>query len=87
MKIAEFFSRFFSNFFIFHIRIYRKYISPLFPRCCRFTPTCSAYAIEAIQVHGVIRGLGLTLWRLLRCQPFCKGGYDPVPLKKNKNKP
>lgn len=87
MKWCEFFSRVFSKFFIFNIRIYQKFISPLFPGCCRFTPTCSAYAVQAIEIHGVIRGLWLTLKRLLRCQPFCKGGYDPVPPKDLKNKP
>ncbi len=49
---------------------------------CRFRPTCSAYMIEALEVHGPIRGLGLGVWRILRCNPFCRGGYDPVPPKK-----
>lgn len=61
------------------IRFYRTGISPLTPPSCRFTPTCSAYALEAIQKYGAGRGTWLTLLRLLRCQPFCKGGYDPVP--------
>ncbi len=60
-------------------RLYQMLISPWLPDCCRFTPTCSHYGIEAVQRHGFWRGLGLTLWRLLRCQPFCRGGYDPVP--------
>ena len=64
---------------------YRKYISPCFPPCCRFEPSCSAYAMEAIMVHGVFKGLALTLWRLMRCQPFCKGGYDPVPPPRKKH--
>ena len=64
------------------IGAYRKYLSPLKPPCCRFNPTCSAYAYEAIQVHGVIKGGFLAVWRILRCNPFCKGGYDPVPPKK-----
>ena len=51
---------------------------------CRFSPTCSAYMIEALQVHGPIRGLGLGLWRILRCNPFCRGGYDPVPPRRSK---
>lgn len=80
-KLCEFFSHIFSVFIIFNIRIYKKFISPLFPQCCRFTPSCSTYAIEAIQLHGVIRGLWLTFKRLMRCHPFCKGGYDPVPPK------
>ena len=61
------------------IRFYRKRLSPLFPPCCRFTPTCSAYALEAYRKHGLWRGSWLTLWRVLRCNPFCRGGYDPVP--------
>lgn len=64
---------------IFLIRLYRKWISPLKPSCCRFTPTCSAYALEAFQKRGFFCGLILTVWRILRCNPFCEGGYDPVP--------
>ncbi len=67
---------------IFLIGIYRKYISPLKPPSCRFTPTCSAYAIEAFQKRGFFVGLALTVWRILRCNPFSRGGYDPVPEKK-----
>ncbi len=61
------------------LRFYKRRISPLLPNACRFTPTCSEYAMEAIEKHGVIRGTGLAIWRILRCNPFCKGGYDPVP--------
>ncbi|MBQ5747067.1 MAG: membrane protein insertion efficiency factor YidD [Clostridia bacterium] len=68
-----------KHVFIFLVKLYRKFISPLFPPCCRFTPTCSQYAIEAFEKHGAFKGLFLTLWRILRCNPFCKGGYDPVP--------
>ncbi len=64
---------------IFFITLYRKYISPLKAPCCRFTPTCSAYAIEALQKRGVIVGSALAIWRILRCNPFSRGGYDPVP--------
>lgn len=65
------------------IRLYRVAISPLFgPGKCRFTPTCSEYAHEAIGVHGAMLGSLLAIWRILRCQPLCRGGYDPVPLKK-----
>lgn len=64
------------------IRGYQKYLSPRKIPCCRFTPTCSAYAIEAIRVHGCIKGSALAVWRVLRCNPFGKGGYDPVPEKK-----
>lgn len=71
-----------SRLLIKLIGIYRKHISPLKIPCCRFTPTCSEYAIEAIRVHGSLKGLLLTLWRILRCHPLCKGGYDPVPPKK-----
>ncbi len=63
---------------IFLIRLYQKYISPHKKPCCRFYPTCSAYAIEAIEKKGAIRGVFLALWRILRCNPFGKGGYDPV---------
>ncbi len=62
---------------------YRRWISPALPARCRFYPSCSAYALEAISVHGVLRGLRLAIWRLLRCQPFNAGGYDPVPPRKN----
>ena len=61
------------------IRFYRSQISPLHPGCCRFTPTCSQYALEAIQKYGALKGSWLALRRLLRCNPFCRGGYDPVP--------
>ena len=61
------------------IRFYRRFLSPLKPRTCRFKPTCSAYAQEAIGVHGVIRGSGLAIWRILRCNPFGGTGYDPIP--------
>ena len=68
------------------IKLYRKAISPLKLPSCRFTPTCSQYALEAIAVHGAIKGSALAVWRILRCNPFCKGGYDPVPPKKTKNR-
>lgn len=66
------------------IELYRKNISPRKIPCCRFTPTCSAYAIEAIQKRGAFVGTLLSIWRILRCNPLCKGGYDPVPEKKGK---
>ena len=69
---------------IFFIRIYQKLIAPLLPDCCRFEPTCSHYAVEALQVHGFWKGSLLTIWRLMRCQPYCKGGYDPVPPRQKK---
>lgn len=58
---------------------YRRWISPALPPRCRFYPSCSAYAVEALRTHGAVRGLALTVWRLLRCQPLHPGGYDPVP--------
>jgi putative membrane protein insertion efficiency factor len=61
------------------IRFYRTAISPAFPPSCRYTPSCSAYAAEAIEVHGAGRGSWLALRRLLRCHPFHAGGHDPVP--------
>jgi putative membrane protein insertion efficiency factor len=61
------------------IRFYRKGISPLKPPVCRFTPTCSAYGLEAVERYGAARGSWLLIKRLARCQPFSKGGYDPVP--------
>lgn len=63
------------------IRGYKKYISPHLGDNCRFYPTCSSYAIESLQVHGVIKGSLLAAWRILRCNPFGKGGLDPVPPK------
>ena len=68
-----------KRFLLWLIRIYRKYISPGKPPCCRFYPTCSAYALEAIEKYGAFRGCALAIYRILRCNPFCKGGYDPVP--------
>ena len=72
---------------IFFVRLYRKWISPLKPPCCRFTPTCSAYALEAFQKRGFIVGLYLSLRRIFRCNPFGKAGYDPVPEKGFKKVP
>ncbi|HEY9517180.1 MAG TPA: membrane protein insertion efficiency factor YidD [Gemmatimonadaceae bacterium] len=64
---------------IFLIRGYQAVISPLLPPSCRFYPSCSAYAVEALQRHGALRGSWLTIRRLARCHPFHPGGYDPVP--------
>ena len=61
------------------ILFYQKCISPMFPPVCRFTPTCSQYAIEALRKHGPIKGLALAIWRILRCNPWGGSGYDPVP--------
>lgn len=64
---------------IFLLRIYKQAISPYLPAVCRFEPSCSMYAMDAYQEHGIFRGSLLTLKRLVRCQPFSKGGFDPVP--------
>ena len=72
---------------LFLVRFYRKNISPSRPPCCRFIPTCSTYALEAIQVHGAVKGGLLSVWRILRCHPFHKEKgfiYDPVPPKKTR---
>jgi hypothetical protein len=61
------------------VRVYRRFISPAVGPCCRFEPSCSAYAEEALHTHGLFRAAGLVLWRLARCQPFARGGLDPVP--------
>jgi putative membrane protein insertion efficiency factor len=63
------------------IHFYRKFISPIKPPTCRFYPTCSEYALEAIEVHGVIKGSGLSVKRILKCHPFHPGGIDLVPAK------
>lgn len=72
-------SRAVSGFFVSLIRFYQRFISPLSGPTCRYYPTCSAYGVKALQVHGPIKGVILTGWRLLKCNPFTKGGVDPVP--------
>ena len=68
---------------VWFIRIYQRTVSPLllwlFGPACRFHPSCSQYAVEALEIHGVCKGSLYALWRILRCQPFSRGGYDPVP--------
>jgi len=61
------------------VRLWRSVVSPWYGPCCKYYPTCSAYALEALQLHGAIKGSGLAIWRLLRCNPWSKGGVDPVP--------
>lgn len=61
------------------VRVYQYCISPFLPHACRYVPSCSAYAVEAVMTHGVLRGLWLSTGRILRCHPWCKGGLDPVP--------
>jgi putative membrane protein insertion efficiency factor len=66
-------------FILFLLRGYKRYVSPWLPSSCRFEPTCSVYMYQAIERKGVLKGLTLGLRRLLRCHPFCAGGFDPVP--------
>ena len=73
-----------KRIFLALIRFYQRHISPNTPPSCRFRPTCSSYAIEAFKDWGLIIGLILTVWRILRCNPFSRGGYDPVPKRKRK---
>lgn len=72
-------SRLLSELLCLPIRAYRVLLSPLLPPSCRFTPTCSAYALEALRKHGPVKGTYLTVRRLLRCHPWGGSGYDPVP--------
>ena len=73
-----------KNIFLYPIIFYRKCISPLKPPCCRFTPSCSVYAYKAISEWGALVGIPLMIWRILRCNPFCKGGKDGIPHRKRK---
>ena len=73
-------SSFFVWLLVLPIRGYKRWISPLLGHRCRFYPSCSSYAIEALKVHGPVRGLLLAVWRLLRCGPWSEGGFDPVNL-------
>lgn len=70
-----------KKIFIFPIRIYQKFISPMLGAKCRYYPTCSEYTAQAIETHGVIKGIVLGAYRIIRCNPWSKGGYDPVPPK------
>jgi putative membrane protein insertion efficiency factor len=71
-------SRFFAGVLSLPVRFYSRFVSPALPRRCKYEPTCSAYALEALRRHGPFRGIVLAAWRLLRCNPFSHGGYDPV---------
>ena len=73
-----------KQFIIKSIRFYQRKISPLFGPKCRYYPTCSQYAIQAVEIHGVLKGSVLAVLRLLRCNPLFPGGYNPVPEKKQK---
>lgn len=68
-----------KKLFLFIIKFYRKYISPMKSTKCPYIPSCSEYGMEAIEKYGALKGGALTLWRIIRCNPFSKGGYDPVP--------
>jgi len=81
--IFHFFGELLSRFFIYCVKIYQWFISPILPNSCRYTPTCSAYSIEAFKIWGPIKGFWLTLRRLLRCHPWGGCGYDPVPKKQH----
>ncbi|HEV8557952.1 MAG TPA: membrane protein insertion efficiency factor YidD [Actinophytocola sp.] len=70
---------------LFLVRFYRSWISPVLPPSCRFEPSCSAYALEALTTHGALRGTWLSIRRLLRCGPWHPGGYDPVPPRRNRS--
>lgn len=69
------------------IRLYQLVIAPLLPPVCRFQPTCSHYFVEALQKHGLVKGCWLGTYRILRCNPWCESGYDPVPDKPVPDKP
>ncbi len=64
---------------IYLIRLYQRYLSPMKITKCPYTPSCSQYGLEAIQKYGAIKGSAMAAWRIMRCNPFSKGGYDPVP--------
>lgn len=67
-----------KRFLIGFVKFYRKYISPMKPPSCRFYPTCSEYSLQALEKYGVVKGLWLSVWRILRCNPWNPGGYDPL---------
>jgi uncharacterized protein len=67
-----------ARIFLAPIRVYQRVISPALPRRCKYHPTCSDYAVQSIRSYGILRGAVLAGWRLLRCNPFSHGGYDPV---------
>lgn len=76
-------SRLLKDVVLAPVRLYRRYLSPLKPvPSCRFHPTCSEYALEAVETHGVLKGMAMATWRVLRCNPFNPGGFDPVPPKR-----
>jgi putative membrane protein insertion efficiency factor len=80
-------TRFFKMLLLTLLRGYKTMLSPFFPPACRYVPTCSDYAAEAIECYGAFRGSAMAIWRLLRCHPFVRGGYDPVPWNEVGNDP
>jgi uncharacterized protein len=84
MKVLNILHSFLIQLMILPVRIYQYTLSPLLPNSCRHQPTCSQYAIDALRLHGVIKGSALALWRILRCNPWGTSGYDPVPPKKQR---
>ena len=81
MRVWEALKSFFAAVLIAPIRVYQVLISPLIPQRCKYYPSCSAYAVEALKVHGPLKGLALGTWRVLRCSPWSRGGVDHVPEK------
>jgi putative membrane protein insertion efficiency factor len=73
------------NLLLYLLRGYKWAISPMFLPACRYVPSCSEYAMEAVERRGVMRGIAMAAWRVLRCHPFAKGGYDPVVKEQNSN--
>jgi hypothetical protein len=73
-------NRIVKSFLLMLLRGYKWALSPMLPPACRYVPTCSEYAIEAVERYGAVRGTAMAVWRLLRCHPFVSGGYDPVAL-------
>jgi putative membrane protein insertion efficiency factor len=67
-----------TRLFLAPVRAYQRFVSPLFPRRCCYHPTCSAYAVQAVERFGILRRSVLAVWRILRCNPFSHGGHDPV---------
>tara|TARA_A100001011_G_scaffold84359_1_gene88144 strand:+ start:899 stop:1138 length:240 start_codon:yes stop_codon:yes gene_type:complete len=79
MSIKLLISNLFKLLIINLIKIYQRLVSPFFPSSCKFSPSCSKYGIEAINKYGVLKGSVITIKRILKCNPWSKGGYDPIP--------
>jgi len=84
MKILNTIHSLLIQLLILPVKFYQYFISPLLPNSCRHQPTCSQYAIEALKVHGILKGSLLSIWRILRCNPWGTSGFDPVPPRKEK---